>query len=303
MKTNSNELLKNMRNEIGISQAEMAEHLHVSERHLQRVESGKASIDIWQFMAMLEILGQPTEDFWLLYLDTKEYEEYRIYRRIKRLLQDREYEKIREILPKFEEGLLSEQFFIRQFIARVKLVMDKDTPHEQILEKLYEAIKMSKPDFAESKIVEYRLTYNEVGIIIEIAGRFAKIGNRDKSIELTKALVENRENLRASDEDKAALLPALLSNLSTMLGKAGRYKESLKICEKALEVCREYHRFRFIPNILHNIASGHKCLGEEEQIYKPHLIRAYHCAYAMGYNDVALRIKEDAEEDFGIILT
>ena len=88
-----------------------------------------------------------------------------------------------------------------------------------------------------------------------------------------------------------------------MLGKANRYKESLAVCNNAIEICREYNRLRLVSIILHNMASCYRLLGEEEQIYKPHLIRAYHCAYAIGDNETANIIKKDAEKDFGIVIS
>jgi len=303
MKVNSGEIIKKMRREMGISQENLAEQLHVSPRHMTRIESGETDMDIWQFMSILELLGQPTEDFWLLYLDTKEYDDYRTYRQIKRFLFERNFSEIRDILPKFEEGILSKQFFIRQFIAYVKVKVDKEISPDQAIEKLYEVMHMSKPGFSEEKISEYRLTYNEIGTLIEFATRLFQMGERDRAIALKVSMIESRENLRASEEDKAKTLPALMSNLSTMLGKAGRYKECLKYCERAIEICREYNNFRLVPKILNNMASALKDLGEEEQIYKPHLVRAYHCAYAMGYTETARIIKKDAEEDFGIIIS
>jgi len=303
MKINSSEIIKKMRKDMGISQEVLAEQLYISPRQVQRIESGEAGIDIWQFMSMLELLGQPTEDFWILYLDTKEYDDYRMYRRIKRLIHARDFSEVRDILPEFEEGLLSKQPFIRQFIAYVKVKVDKEIPPKQAIEKLYEAIHMSKPDFDESKVSEYRLTYNEISTLIELASRLFDMGEKDRAIALKYAMIESRGSLRASEEDMIKILPALMSNLSTMLGISGRYKECLKVCERAVEICREYRNYHFIPVVLHNMASALKDLGEEEQIYKPHLVRAYHCAYAMGQIEIARLLKKDAEEDFGIMIS
>ena len=302
MRINSGELIKKMRKDMGMSQENLAEQLHISPRHMARIESGSANMDIWQFMSILELLGQPTEDFWLLYLNTKEYEEYRAYRRIKKLLHDRNFSEVRKILPEFETSLLSKQFFIRQFVAYVKVKIDKEISHEQALEKLYEAVRMSKPDYEENRVAEYRLTYNEVGILVEIAGRLSIMGERDRAITLTKAIIESREESRTSEEDRTTLFPALMTNLSTMLGKAKRYKESIAICNEAIEICREHNRLRLVPVILYNMASCYHLLGEEEQIYKPHLIRAYHCAYAIGDNEAANIIKKDAEDRFDITI-
>ena len=296
-------LVKKVRLDMGVSQEILAEQLGLSPRQIQRIEAGDTNIDMWQFISVLELLGHPTEDFWLLYLEADEYEEYRTYKYIKRLLRDRKLTEAKGILLKFEESLLSRQSFIRQFITQAKIKVDKEMPNEKAVEKLLEAMYMSKPDFDESKISEYRLTYNEISIIIEITGRLSFMDEIGRAIALIEAVIESRKSSRTSEEDRAALFPALMSNLSTMLGNVGRYKESLKVCHEAIEICREYNNLRLVPIILHNIASGHYALGEEEQIYKPYLVRAYHCAYAIGSNKTASAIKKDAEENFGVIIT
>jgi len=93
----------------------------------------------------------------------------------------------------------------------------------------------------------------------------------------------------------------LMFNLSTMLGRSEKYKESLKYCTDALEICREYNNLRYVPWILYNMASCYRLQGEEVQIYKTHLVRAYHCAYAIGDKEATQVIKDDAEKSFGIV--
>ncbi|MCL2854521.1 MAG: hypothetical protein FWE21_02755 [Defluviitaleaceae bacterium] len=159
---------------------------------------------------------------------------------------------------------------------------------------------MSNPEFDESKIAEYRLQHQEIRILMSIAVRSNKIGDKDKAIYITEALINNRENLRTSEDDKASFLPALLFNLSNYLGQAGKIRESLQACDKGLEICREYNRFDLTPVLLHNKATNQRMLGEEERMYRTHLIRAYHSANAMGQFDVAEEVKKDAEESFGI---
>ena len=72
---------------------------------------------------------------------------------------------------------------------------------------------------------------------------------------------------------------------------------------KAIKICRECSNLLYVPIILYNMANCLHLLGEEEQIYKPHIIRAYHCAYAIGDTRIAQIIKKDAEDDFGIIIS
>jgi len=300
MKIKSGELLKKLRAEMGLSQEDMAEKAHISERQLRRYEANEVEMDVWLFMQLFELLGLPTEDFWLLYLDTKDFESYRAYRHLKRLVRDKKYAEIRNILPAFEEQEIASQPLVRQFIAAVKIKIDTEIKNEDAVEKLLEAIRMSNPKFDESKVSEYRLTYNEISIIVSLAGKLFNMKEIDRAISITQETIAGRENFRTSEEDVAILFPPLMSSLSTMLGSVGRYKECLAVCDRTMEICRDYSKFRYIPVILHNKASCHMHLGEEEAIYKPHLLRAYHSAYAMGLTKTAQTIKKCAERDFGI---
>ena len=302
MRINGKDVLKKMRIEANMSQEDLAGRLFIDARTYRGYESGKRDMDIWQFAAMSEALGYPIEDFWQLYLDTNEYEEYRIYKHLKRLLRDRQISKVRELLPTLENGVLTKQPFMRQFIARAKVKVDKDIPNDEAIEKLLKAMHMSNPKFDEHKIADYRLTYNEVNIIIDLAGRLFESGEEDRAISMVKAVIGSRNNSRTSEEDRASLFPVLMSNLSTMLGRAGRHKESLDVSNEAIEICREYNNLRFLPKILYNIACSYLRIGEEEWIYRPHLVRAYHCAYAMGDIYGAKIIEKDAKKDFGISL-
>ena len=232
VKTNS-KLIREMRTDAGISQEDLADKLHISRRHLARIEAGDADMDVWQFMSMLELLGRPSEDFWMMYLDSGEYEDYRTYRKLKRLLRDDRFTEVREMLPAFEKGSLAKQPFIKQFVASTKITSNPDMPNKQALDGLYEAIGMSIKDFDETKVSKYRLTHNEVHIIACIAIRLFEMGETDRAIDLQKAMIEGRASMRTTEEDKAALLPALFYSLSTMLGRVKKYKESLEACKEA----------------------------------------------------------------------
>ena len=300
VKINSGEIIKKIRIDIGISQEEMADRLFISPRKLSRIEAEDAKIDIWQLMSMLELLGYPSEDFWVLYLDSDEFSGYRLYKRLKRQLRNDEFDDARATMDKLSQNALAKQSFVGQFLALVEVILDNDITHDVAIERCEEIIKMSIPNFDETKISEYRLTYNEIYTITELSTRLSKIGQKDRAIAITEAVIESRENSRTSEEDRAKLFPALLFNLSNYLGQSGKIKEALKVCSRAIEVCREYNNLKFVPEILFNMAYSYHALGEQEQVYKIQLVRAYHCAYAMGENETAKLIKKYAEEDFGI---
>jgi len=304
MKINSGELIKNLRREIGVSQEELADRLYMNQRSLSRIETGETEIDVWRFMSFMELLGMPTEDFWLMYLDTQEYDDYRMYKQIKNLLWKGELAETKELVEEFENRIegnkLSKHGFVRQFIAYVKTATDETISDEQAIENLIEAMCICRPNFDESKVAEYHLTYNEINILGAIAVRASKIGNIEQSINLYKALIDNRENIKASDEDMWGVIPNLMSGLTTLLGRAKRYKESLDYCNKALEASRKSGYLLTLPGILVNMASGYQLIGEPKEVYLTYLYRAYQCALAFGDERYIKSIKKTAEKSFGI---
>ena len=301
MRINGN-LLKKMRKDLGISKKEFANRLFVSERHVGRMESGQADINLWQFKSIMESLKLPSEDFWMLFLDTKEYESYRTYKHLKTLLRELKFEEVMDILPEFEASLLSKQSYISQFVAYAKTRADRGMPNKQAVEELHKVLRMSMPKYDEAKVKEYRLTYNEVSIISEIANRLSAMGEMERSINLTKDLISSRGGSRTTEEDRKVLFPALFSNLGIRLGKAGRYKESLEVCNEALDISIKSNNLWLVPDILYTIASGLHKIGEGKDMYKPYLVRAYHTALAHRKTNVAETIKKDAKKSFGIKL-
>jgi len=291
-----------MRKEMGLSQEEMAEQLFISVRQLARIESGEAGMDVWQFITTLELLGTPTEDFWLLYLDSGEYTSYRDYKRLKRQLGNGDWSKAKDIIVDIEKGPLVKQPVVMQFIAYVKISIEMAAPSDEAIDDLIKVIQMSKPSFDESKISEYRMSYNEIQIALIMAQCLAALEKHDRAVSIVQSLIDSRKNNRVSEEDKTIILPSLYFVLSGILRRAGRYKEALRACVNAVDACREYNNLRNIPEMLFNMADCYHKLGEEEHIYKTHLVRAYHVAYGIGRNDTAAAIKEGALKHYGVIV-
>lgn len=303
MQVNSGEIIKNIRTDMGLTQGEMASRMLIDQKKISRIESGSAKIDIWELMQLLELLGFPSEDFWLLYLDSEEYKGYRTYRLLKKQLWNKELDKAEVTISSIKQNPLVNKPFIVQFLKLADVIMDESMSHEDAIEKLFDIIRISVPKFEISKISEYRLIYNEIYVLIEMAGNYSKMGDNDTAIKITKAVIESRENSRTSEEDRARLFPALLFNLSNYLGQSGRTREALKACSQAIEICIEYSNLEAVPQILLNMASCHFIMGEQEHMYKTYLIRAYHTAFAHGNLELGNRIRKNAELEFGIKIT
>ena len=302
MKTSSAGIIKSMRKEMGLSQEEMAGQLFISVRQLARIESGEVGLDVWQFITTLELLGNPTEDFWLLYLDSAEYAGYRDYKRLKRQINKGDWSQVRDIIADIEKSPLIKQPLVAQFVSYLKTVTETTVPSVEMLDALLKAMRISKPHFEETGISEYRMTYNEISIALFMAECMAALGEHDRAAAMVQSMINNRENNRTSEEDKTILFPSLFFVLSRILRSAGKYRDALRACDNAAEACREYNNLRNIPEILCLMADCYHKLGEEEHIYKTHLIRAYHVAYGIGRNDAAAAIKKDALKNYGIVV-
>ena len=296
------EILKKLRNDAKISQEKAGEIIKRDAKTVSRYETGKAKLDMWTFKIYLEGLGVSTEDYWMLFLNTGEYHHYRIYKRLKRLNRDRQNDEIRKILEENEEVAKTAHPFFKRYLDYLRINVDKEMPCDAALDKLRKIMKASLKDFNEEKIAEYRLTADEISILTSIASLVFRMGEHDKAIGIVESMIKSRGTSEATEEDREKVFPVLYSNLSTMLGKAGRHKEALKVADEGLDLCKEYGNLKWIPNLLYNKASSLLLLGEESIIFKPYLVRAYHCACAFGKKTLAETIKNDAKADFGIDL-
>jgi len=302
MKANSSEIIKSMRKKMGLNQEEMAAQLFISVRQLARIEAGVAGMDVWQFITALELLGSPSEDFWLLYLDSGEYASYRDYRCLKRQLGNGDWSNAKNIITDIENGPLIKQPIVNQFVSYVKTAMDMTAPSEETISNLTKVMHMSKPNFDENKISECRMSYNEIYIALDIASCAATLGDHERAISMVQAMINSRENNKVSEEDKITIFPTLYFALAGAYKNAGRQKDALRACETAIDICREYNNLRRIPEMLFLVADCYHKLGEEEHVYKTHLVRAYHVAYGIGRNDTATSIKQDALKYYGVTI-
>jgi len=300
MRANSAEIIKSMRKEMGLSQEEMAAQLFISTRQLARIEAGEAGMDIWQFITTSELLGAPSEDFWLLYLDSSEYASYRDYRRLKRQIASNDWTEANDTIAALEKSELMKQQVVNQYVSYMKVSLQMEMPPGEKLEQYKTALHMSKSCFDENKVCEYRMTYNEINIVLSIAKCLSHMGEHDRATSLVHSLIEGRENCKVSEEDKAYIFPAMYYYLIGILHHAENYRDALKACENAVEVCRDYNNLNRIPEMLYAMAECLHKLGEEEHIFKTHLVRAYHVAYGMGKNDTAACIKEASLKNFGV---
>ena len=295
-------LLKDLRKKLNISQEKLAESMYISVRHLSRLENDQSQTNIWDFMSFMQVAGISQEDYWVLAMQTDDYEDYMLYSEAKKLLRNRNFEAVTNLITKIKSKPMVKQKFIQQFIIFIEVVSDENLDPDTSIKILLDGIKISKKDFSIDRIQDYYLNYNEINILKEMANCYEKKMDYVSAIEIYTSLMDNRKKLGILHQDKGYMLSSIMYNLSNLFGRSGKYREALKVCNEALEICEDYKVFEVVPRLLYGIANAYYYLKEDEVIYKPYIIRAYHTAMAHRDFFVANFIKNDAKEDFGIVI-
>lgn len=110
-------LIKQARDQLNMSQVDLANKLFVGQKQISRYENGEAQLNLWQFIAIFELLGKPTEDMWLLFLETHEHKTYRLYKELKTQLRNREHENARVNLESLLKSDFADKPFFQQFFV------------------------------------------------------------------------------------------------------------------------------------------------------------------------------------------
>ena len=293
MKVNVGELIKNLRKNMGVSQKELAEKLFISQRKLSRIETGEGNINMMEFLTAFSILGFSIDDFWVIYLDNEEFQGYKLYKTINRLLRNGDIDAIKHILPSFKENPLTKQPLIAQFQSLICLMVDNKIEENEKLVALYSVLRQTIDDFDDEKIKTYCFSYNEIMAINEIALSYDRLGKRDKAIKLLAGTIDNIDNSRTSKGEKEVFLPKILVDLYKLLMDAGEYKRAAAICKSTLKMGERYHNLHFFPEAVYSLGVCYQKMGKDNEEYLPLWVRAYHAARGIGQNDLANMIRKE----------
>jgi len=304
MQSNGGNLIKYLRKKMGVSQEELAQKLFISRRTLTKVENGTAELGFLDFKAAFQVLGCGNiDDFWIVYLSVEEFEGWLQYKTMRLLLNSGNVSELRDNCQSFKKNPLAKRFLFNQFLSCVNVVIDDEMPDDRKLKVLHSEIEKSIKNFADEKIGEYRLSYNEVLIINELALIYARLEKWDKTISLLDKLVQNVDSgciaipvpihWRTTTEENALLLPKPHVDLATILVESGEYEKAAHLCKSALELIRIYHRQQLGPYVSYLMGVCYRKMNREKQEYMHYLAMSYYTAMAYGQNDLAGKVKEE----------
>jgi len=299
------ELIKKMRIDLKLTQEKIAEKLGVSDKHYQRIEKGEKPINIWEFTTMMELVGFPTSDFWLLYLDTKEYEGYKLYQKTQKFFDTNRKEDSIKLLEELEKNPIANNKIVNKSIKHMRIFSDfyfchdkKTVNYDEMISRLKETLG----DINLYRIDQYHLTYAEIKILNHISAVYLQQGNDIEAIEILKQIVTNRKKFKISFQEEIEIIPLLLCNISSMLIQKEEFEEAYEYANQALKISNEVGASFELPEIYLNLAKCVNILEYDFEKVKTFLLRAFYCAEAIGRFSVAQTIFETAQKDFEIKL-
>ena len=294
-------IIKYLREEMGVTQEELAKRLYISQRQLSRVENGEAELDWLEFLTAFSSLGIETDDFWIMFLDVEEFKGYMQYQQLRKYLRNNDRAQATKCLMLLEESPLGQRDFMTQFIMAISCILDEMDDAER-MRGLHEALSITIKDFDAAKMDSYNLIYNEIMIISELALLHDKHDNPNLAIDLLYGIVNGLENdrLRLSPFEKELAFPRPIVYLYRLLFREGRYEEAAKVCNIALYRNNLWPiDCSFYPESHYTLAICYKQLGKPADEYIPLLVKAYHTAQGIRQNELARKAKEAYHEAKG----
>lgn len=300
------EVIKEKRIEQGISQWNLCEGI-CDVTTLSRLENGKQTPKRNIVKALLQRLGISDDRFFAA-VTTEEIKLNELFKDITALNikygKSGKDIKLKEMLIKKQnelENLIEDNDNIsRQMLVRSQVIISDDTEENKI-KLLMKALQLTHPGFEESQIKKCLLTFDEVKILNQIAGSYAKIGNHQKAAEILDQLLKNIENRFNKIIPSMSNKALILCNLSRELLACNDVINAKKYAEEGKDLAIQYCIFINLPEYIMILAECEHRLGNTEAC-KELLIEAYYLCKVIGDESNRKIINESLKEYHNITL-
>ena len=261
---NQNKIIKNRRNELGITQEELADGI-CDVTTIRRYESGKLDPGKKRYELLVERLKLNNNKSNIQYeqcyfTDVSVYEEY------EKLLQIKDYSLLNNKLVYFEESFSSyiSSAEKEQFLRRIELLNIEDSTLK--IESLICELKKSFPDYDTKKpLPNIVLNYIELSIINDIAIAYWNINTSDSketSLLIYKNLYEYFKELIVPYNN--TIYNKIILNYISILGQKKMYTKAIPICKNAIAMYCDNLCQNNLYNLIYNLGWLYYHLGCEQ---------------------------------------
>ena len=236
---------------------------------LSRFLNGEVKdLDFLILEAITQRLGRDMLSYQNYFIPNEEFEAIVIKEEINFLLGKYEFEKVTSILAEFKKKKYFKKPINRQFYLKVhcKILRLSDLSEISNVDAIYEAIRITIPEFEEKKIRIYRFTHQEIEIIKELALFFCKY-NLAYGIKILEDLIASIEKYYVEGLAKNLLLVPVVNIYCEYLNIAGKYEKSLEMniyCELKILKAR---KLKPLIRCLKNKGTTFRALGYDKKAF------------------------------------
>ena len=292
------EVIRRTRESLGISRKELCEGICTMQT-LCRIETGKQNPNRYNFQALMGRMGKCGEKYQLCIhgdLDTlMEWEELNL------LVASRRYEELDKKLVVFERSLDKEDAVNRQFLMRMRAIVDYRMGRISVQQKrdlLVQALKCTVPGYNSGELPSRIFTRNEIVLFCNIATSYNEEGDLDFAIHMLKQVKEYFQKTSIDREERSISEVFVLSNLARYLGNKGKPGEAKTLEESLVKTCLESGKGSNLANILYNLAFEEEVLCLERQLPQKHLVQAYYVSELFEDDNTKNHIKTHASSKY-----
>jgi len=307
MNSINGELVKNLRDQLNMSQEDFADKLSISTSTLYRIENNQSCIDVFRFLEIMRTFDKPMDDFFLLFLDSRGYLEYKDYQAYHNtLFVNYKFAEFLKGIKNLKDNTILDNPYIQQRLAFAKLLdhlfYRKNKPgifNQADLNELYKIIDITIKDFDEEEVAGYLLVGYEIDLVTHLSTALSHLGEHKRAITLAKALLSNK-TIKArrimNNRDFSNICAQLYLAYSYFFAKM--YNDALGVALETYWHCIRENEVSLTISLLSIIAECYKSLGEEEAYYKSSHTRAHYCSILFGYNQSVADLKLEAKGRF-----
>ena len=297
------ELIKKRRLELKLTQEQLCEGI-CEPITISRLENGKQTPSMNKLRVLLQRLDLPEDKYYAL-LSKNEMQISDLQTEIVSCNVFKDSQRGLPKIAELEELSDPDDHLLHQFILRSKVLLGKKEneqiipyTYEEKLDMLFEAIRLTAPNFDIDAIYEGLYSIDEVKVINQIATVYSDLKQHKKAIDIYYQLLKYIKKHFQNILQSGGLLPLVAFNYARELDLVGRYAEAVEIAEIGWQACVQYGQYYYLPSTIALIAECYHFLNQDEKS-KKYYKQAFYLFEAINNKRGAEIIKSEIEEYFG----
>lgn len=267
------ELIKKRRLELKLTQEQLGEGI-CEPITISRLENGRQTPSMNKLRVLLQRLDLPEDKYYAL-ISKNEMQVSDLQAEIVSCNVLKDSERGLPKIAELEKLADSDDTLIQQFILRSKVLLGKKEneqmipyTYEEKLDMLFEAIRLTAPNFDIDAIYEGLYSIDEVKVINQIALVYSDLKQHKKAIDIYYQLLKYIKKHFQNILQSGGLLPLVAFNYARELDLVGRYAEAVEIAEIGWQACIQYGQYSTLPSTIAIIAECYHFLNQDEKSKK-----------------------------------